>query len=171
MLCPWESRSEATCWDAPAKPITLEFFHHSLLSFPLPSAHPFIFSILSPPSALFPFSLSPIFGFALLSVFPFLLLSLFFFPFFPLPLRIVSWFFFLPGTFFSPYIILLVLSGSHWYFLTLYHRRAHIPKAHQNSVWKTTTGEKKGEKESEVFMWLNQLFHGWLAFGSKELWL
>lgn len=104
--------------------------------------------------------------------FPFCSCPSSFFPFFPSPLlRIASWFFFLPSTFFSPYIILLVLSGSHCYFLTLDHRRAHIPKAHQNSVWKTTTGEKKGEKESEVFMWLNQLFHGWLAFGSKELWL
>lgn len=83
----------------------------------LPSAHPFIFSVLSPPSALFPFIFSPIFVFALLSFF-FLFSSFLFFPFFPSSfLHIVSCFFFLPSTFFSPYIILLVLSGSHCYFI------------------------------------------------------
>lgn len=92
--------------------------HRSLLSFPFPSAHPFIFLALSPPSALFLFILSPILVFASLSFFPFLLLPLFssfllfFFFFFP------HFFFILClAYFFSPYTILLVLLGSYCYFI------------------------------------------------------
>lgn len=154
MLCPWESRSAATCWDAPAKPSlwsSPSLLTQLSLSFS-PPIHllSFVSSICTFSVHSFPYSCFCItFIFSLFAPAPLLFFPPFLLFFFP------QFFFILClAYFFSPYTILLVLLGSYCYFINF--------RSYKD------TGKKK---ESELCLiscgWASYFMFGWLLVAKK----